>query len=245
MNDIMDLHTHTISSGHAYSTLSEMAKSAAQKGVKLLGSSDHAPMLPGGCHELFFANYKVIPREFYGIKLLMGSELNIMDYKGTVDLPIHYLKRLDYAIASIHTPCLTPGTVSENTAAYIGAIKNPYVNIIGHPDDSRYPVDYETIVCAAKEYNKLLEVNSSSFHPQSPRCGTHENYAAMLSYCIKHGVSIIVNSDAHIENDVKNHTAAMHLLDEINFPEELVVNYSLKRVAAYIPKISEYWHEEA
>ena len=37
INDIMDLHTHTLASGHAYNTLYEMVHSAAAKGVKLLG----------------------------------------------------------------------------------------------------------------------------------------------------------------------------------------------------------------
>ena len=43
INDIMDLHTHTIVSGHAYNTLYEMARAAADHGMKVLGSTDHAP----------------------------------------------------------------------------------------------------------------------------------------------------------------------------------------------------------
>ena len=39
---------------------------------------------------------------------------------------------------------------------------NPYVNIIGHPDDSRYPVDYEQLVRAAGEKHVLLELNNTS-----------------------------------------------------------------------------------
>ena len=43
INDIMDLHTHTIVSGHAYNTLYEMARAAADHGMKVFGSTDHAP----------------------------------------------------------------------------------------------------------------------------------------------------------------------------------------------------------
>ena len=41
-------------------------------------------------------------------------------------------------------------------------MKKPYIDIIGHPDDGRYPVDYLALVQAAKEYKILLEVNNNS-----------------------------------------------------------------------------------
>ena len=42
MEYILDLHTHTIASGHAYSTIREMAQAASEKGLKLLGITEHA-----------------------------------------------------------------------------------------------------------------------------------------------------------------------------------------------------------
>ena len=60
MKDIMDLHTHTTASGHAYNTLYEMARSASEKGLTLFGSTDHAPKMPGTCHEFYFINFKDI-----------------------------------------------------------------------------------------------------------------------------------------------------------------------------------------
>lgn len=139
MKDILDLHTHTIASGHAYNTLYEMVKSASDKGVELFGCSDHGPAIPGSCDAFHFINFKVIPRQLFGIRLLMGCELNILDYEGHVDLNERYLEKVDYTIASIHQPCYHCGTVAENTNAYLGAIQNPYVHIIGHPDDGRFP----------------------------------------------------------------------------------------------------------
>lgn len=235
MNDILDLHTHTIASGHAYNTLYEMIRSASEKQVALLGVTEHAPRIPGACHPFYFINFKVVPRKQHGVRLMLGCELNIIDYKGTVDLEPAYLKGLDYAIASIHEPCYPSGTMAENTSAYLGAMKHPSVQIIGHPDDSRFPVDYETLVCAAREHHVLLEVNSSSLHPQCHRVGARENYITMLELCRKHQVSIIIDSDAHCEADVGNHTRAHELLEEISFPQELVVNTSVEKAARYIP----------
>ncbi len=125
MNDILDLHTHTIASGHAYNTLYEMARSASEKGVGLLGVTDHAPRIPGACHPFHFINFKVVPRTLFGVRLLLGCELNIIDYSGNIDLEPRYQKGLDFAIASIHEPCYACGTIAENTAAYLGAMKNP------------------------------------------------------------------------------------------------------------------------
>ena len=152
-NDRLDIHTHTTASGHAYNTLYEMVRAAADQGLTLFGSSDHGPALPGSCHEMYFCNFKVIPHELFGVKLIMGCELNILDYQGTVDLPEYLLNRIDYAIASIHDHCYRIGTIEENTAATVNAMKNPRVHIIGHPDNSRIPLNYEILVSQAKEHH--------------------------------------------------------------------------------------------
>ena len=197
MNDILDIHTHTSASGHAYNTLYEMAHAAAERGLTLFGSSDHAPAMPGSCHEMYFCNFKAIPRELFGIRLIMGCELNIVDYQGNVDLKRWLQKRLDYGIASIHDLCYEPGAREENTAALIGAMENPYVQIIGHPDNSRIPLDYESLVKAAKEHHVLLEVNNSSLKPGSPRPGARENYYTMLELCRRYNTAVILGSDSH------------------------------------------------
>ena len=142
-HSVLDLHTHTIVSGHAYCTLREMAKAASEKGLELLGITEHAPKMPGTCHKFYFENLRIVPREMYGIELLLGSEVNILDAQGTVDLSQRTMEKLDIIIASLHTPCMTPGSRQENTDAYLNAMKNPCINIIGHPDDGRYEVDYE------------------------------------------------------------------------------------------------------
>ena len=97
MIDLLDLHTHTIASGHAYNTLYEMAQAAADKGLSLYGCSEHAPAMPGSCHAFYFSNFKVLPRVIRGVPVLMGTELNILDYTGRVDLEDHYLLKTDYA----------------------------------------------------------------------------------------------------------------------------------------------------
>ena len=81
-SSVLDLHTHTLVSGHAYCSLREMAKAAADKGLEVLGITEHAPAMPGTCHKYYFENLKIVPREMYGIQLLLGSEVNIWMHRG-------------------------------------------------------------------------------------------------------------------------------------------------------------------
>ena len=234
MTDFMDLHTHTLASGHAYSTISEMIAEAAKKGLSMLGITEHAPKMPGSCGNLYFTNFRVLPRERCGITTLFGVELNIMDYDGTVDLPLQLLREMDLVIASLHTPCIRPGTREENTRAYLKAMENPYLNIIGHPDDKRYPVEYRPLVEAAKEHGVLLEVNNSSLKPESFRGDPRERYREMLELCREYRQPVVVDSDAHLDLAVGDHAYAWELLEEVDFPKELIVNTSPELVKPYL-----------
>ena len=75
----IDTHSHTLVSGHAYNTIREMAHMAAEKGFRGLAITEHAPKMPGSVGLYYFQNLRVVPREMYGIQLLFGAELNIMD----------------------------------------------------------------------------------------------------------------------------------------------------------------------
>ena len=90
----LDVHTHTIASGHAFSTLQEMAKAASDKGLKLLGITEHSSGIPGSCDPIYFRNLHVVPRQMYGIELLLGAEINILDTAGHLDMDEFYLQKL-------------------------------------------------------------------------------------------------------------------------------------------------------
>ena len=234
ITDKMDLHTHTIASGHAYNTRNEMIAAAMEKELELLAITEHAPAMPGSCQQIYFSNYKVLPRSHGALTVLYGAELNILDYAGHVDLPEEILKEMDVVVASIHPPCYVSGTVEDNTTAYLGAMKNPYVNIIGHPDDGRFPIDYEALVKAAKEYHVLLEVNSTSLSPVSFRMGARDNYLQMLDLCVKYRVPVIVNSDAHADHLVGGHAYALEMLESLDFTQEQILNSSGEAIYEYI-----------
>ncbi len=230
-----DLHTHTLASGHAYSTIKEMAKAASEKGLSVLGITEHSMNMPGTCHGFYFQNLVVVPRMQYGVRLLMGTEVNIIDYKGNLDMPEELLKNMDVVIASLHTPCIRPGSRQENTSALLGVMENPYVHIIGHPDDGRYPLDYEAVIKGAKEHHKLIEFNNNSLNPKGIRVNALENDRKILELCMRYEVPIILDSDAHVDADVANFKNLIPILEEVHFPEQLVVNRSVEQLKLFVP----------
>ena len=232
----IDAHTHTIASGHAFNTILEMAKAAAEKNLTMLGITEHTECMPGSCHRVYFTNLKVLDREMFGVEMLFGAELNIIGYDGKLDIPEWIIKKLDITVASIHNLCLGAGTKEQNTAAIINTIKNPLVDIIGHPDDGMFPMDYLPIAKAAKEHNTLLEVNNSSLSPNSFRDNARENYIELLTHCKNLNVPIIIDSDAHYSGHVGAHDYADEVLTYVDFPQELILNYYPEKFKKYIRK---------
>lgn len=236
MKFVADTHAHTLASGHAYSTIREMAAAGAKRGLTALALTEHAPKMPGTCQLYYFLNLDVVPRKMNGVQLLLGTELNIMDQDGTVDLAENVCCGLDIVIASIHPPCYgMEHTEEENTRAYIETMKKPYVNIIGHPDDGRFPFDLEAVVKAAGETKTLLELNNSSLRPNSFRSkGSRENMLAMLELCRQYGVPVTTGSDAHVDADAGNFDRIQEILDYLSFPPELVVTTDFEKLKPYL-----------
>jgi len=232
----IDTHTHTLASGHAYSTVDENFRWAAEKGLELVALTDHAPgMKDTTCHA-YFANLHVLPEKLHGVRLLRGIELNIMDFDGTVDMDEKTLSRLDMAIASLHTPCIAPGSRKENTRALLKVMENPYVDIIGHPGDPRYDIDYKEVFRQAKKTGTILEINNASLIPGGFRDGSQENVKEILRMSMEDGVSVVLGSDAHFYTGIGDFSHAIALLKEIGFPEELVLNTDPARFLASLKK---------
>jgi putative hydrolase len=235
MKFVADLHTHTIVSGHAYSTLMENAKYASEIGLEILGVTDHGPNMPGAPDLWYFGNFKVLPRELYGVKMLYGCEANIIDYEGNLDIPVELQSGLDIMVVSLHEPLMEGGkSLDLNTSTILKAMDNPNVDILGHIGNPKFPIDEEKIVKKAKEKNILIELNNSSF--VTSRIGSEKNCATIVKLCKKFDVKIIVNSDAHFCYNIGNFSAAEKVLKEIDMPEELVINTNSEMLIEFLRK---------
>jgi len=232
MKFVLDTHIHTISSGHAYSTMDEYIRQAKEIGLELIGFTDHGPEMPGASHIFHIGNQRVIPSMIHGVEILKGIEANIIDFDGNLDIPARYFKGLDIVIASLHDVVIKPGTKEENTRAIIGAMKSGYVDVIGHSGNPAFPIDKEKVVAAAKEYNVLIEINNSSFG--GSRAGSSENCTEIAEVAKRLGVKVIAGSDAHIIYDLGNFEKVDALFEAIDMPEELVMNTDKEKLKAFL-----------
>jgi len=235
---LIDVHTHTIVSGHAFSTVNEMVAEAQAKGLKVYGITEHGPKIPGTCDPLYFRNQYIVPRQYGDMRLLMGAELNILDYDGTLDITDDiYWGCFDHVIAGLHMLCYKDGNRTQNTSALIGAIENPHVNIISHPcDGTASDFDIEAVVLAAKCTGTLLELNNSSLNPYRGKKLARPYFLQMLELSKKYDNPIIVSSDAHHTSQLADFTYAKELLCEANFPPELVINTDPQTFLGLFPR---------
>ena len=216
---LSDIHTHSIASGHGTTcTISDMAKAASRKGLKLLGITDHGPgTLAAGTSA---------PKKRFGIELLFGVELNILDIDGHLDLNDELLGELDYAIASMHAQNYNSGTIAENTSAYLNAMTHPCVKVLGHCDNPAY----ETLAVGAKENGVIFEINEASLAPYGYRGDTRANNREILKYCMKYEIPIVLSSDSHGVEHIGDFTCAAEFVHEMMFPEKMILNNDIPRL---------------
>lgn len=231
MNIIADLHTHTTASTHAYSTINEMVKAAADIGLYAIAITDHGMAMDGAPDVHYFRNLRIIPKELIGVRVLKGIEANIIDYNGRLDADNNLLSKLEWVVASMHTITLkgTPD-VDKCTAAYLAVCDNPYVNVIGHSGSEFYKYDYETVIKRCAQTSTLVEINNASF---GFRKGSEKCCRQIALLCKKHNARIVVDSDAHFFDRVGKFPSALQLLSEIDFPSELIVNSSVENLHEY------------
>ncbi len=228
----VDLHTHTVSSGHAYSTLSENALVAARKGIELLGMTDHAPSMPGAPHRYHFGNLAILPEKLYGIRILPGVEANITNYEGELDLPIEYLSRMKIVLVGLHEICYPGGTSEQNTKAYIKAMENPYTDMMVHPGRAYFEMDLELIAHMSAQLNIPVEINNSSLSKE--KRGAWENCRQIARYMAHYKGPVILGSDAHYCERVGDLSHSLELVREAGISEHQVLNTSPTRVLEYL-----------
>ncbi|MFH1149503.1 MAG: phosphatase [Actinomycetota bacterium] len=228
-----DLHVHTVASGHAYSTIREICDVAARRGIEMVGMTDHGPALGAGAHPFHFSNLIVVPRVLSGVKILRSAECNITGPDGELDLHDGLLQRLDIVHAGFHPfTGYEGGSVEENTRAVLAVIESGKVDVLVHPGNPLYPLDYGTVVRAAASNNVLLEVNNSS--GVSVRRGSEENCRSMIAEAKRLGALLCVGTDAHDASLVGIFDNALKLIDEAGFPDERIANRDVASVCEFL-----------
>lgn len=232
----VDTHTHTYASGHAWSTLRENCRAAADFGLRGICMTEHGPAMEGGISGFAPYAFRKIPKEIYGVRVIPGVEFNILDKTGKLDITdTDALRHVEFGIASLHDVIMPRTTRADHTEAYIRALEHPAVHILGHPGYAYFEHDPEPIVLAAKRLGKLLEINENSF---ASRAGSRENCLVFARLCKQHDVQVCVSTDAHFDADVGKTPMAFAMLDEVAFPPELILNLDADKFFAWLDAVN-------
>ncbi|CPR20745.1 phosphatase [Brenneria goodwinii] len=239
----VDLHMHTVASTHAYSTLHDYIAEAKKKGIRLLAITDHGPDMADAPHYWHFMNMKVWPRVVDGVGILRGIEANIKNVEGDIDCTGPMLDQMDLIIAGFHEPVFPPQDKETHTAAMIATMANGDAHIISHPGNPKFPVDIGAIAEAAAKYDVALELNNSSF--THSRKGSEPNCRAIAEAVRDAGGWLSLGSDSHIAFSLGNFTQCERILQEVNFPQERILNVTPRRILDFLeqrgkPAIAEF-----
>lgn len=236
MKFVADLHVHTISSGHAYSTILEIVSAAAAKKLAMIAITDHGPAMPGAPCAYHFSNLAAVPDEISGVRVLKGIEANVINRDGALDLEHERLAKLDIVLAGLHTKCAPYGSVEENTAMMINTMKNPWVDVIVHPGNPEYPIDAEAVVRAAVEFDVALEVNNSSL--TISRRGSKPQCDHIICLAKQYGAKLIAGTDSHFALSVGELQQAAALLEANGVGPEAVINTSFDKIEMHLARRS-------
>lgn len=253
-----DIHTHTLFSRHAYSTITENLASARDAGLQLLGSADHFSDMLFAQRDIrnfqYFLNMGVWPRKKDGVVLLRGIEADIVSLDGSLfgmDTPCHrsivatageptanlfdrVTGGLDYIVASVHSRSIAKdATLEQATQMYLNVLAHPKVFVLGHVGRAGVPFDLDAVLTAARDAHKLIEINEHSLAVD--RSGkTSQACREIAQRCAELGVGITVSTDAHIADDIGRFAHASSMLEEIDFPQELIVSRSASVMLDYM-----------
>ena len=193
-----ELHSHSNwSDGRA--SIREMALAARAHGLQVLAVTDHSGGLgiTGGLKVEDIARQRaeidVVQQEVGdSLRLLQGAEVEIRA-DGSLDYSDEVLAQFDIVVASLHTSLRQPR--DQVTARLLNAVRNPHVDIIGHPTGRLIPdregadLDMDAILAAAAQSGVALEINAN------PSRLDLDDIAARRA--IGMGIRLAINTDAH------------------------------------------------
>lgn len=231
-----ELHSHTTWSD-GVSSIREMAEAARQRGLKVLAITDHSASLgiAGGLKAEDLLKQRVeidqVQKEVGSdILLLQGAEVEIKA-DGTLDHPDEVLAWLDVVIASLHVSLRQPR--KEITERLLKVMRNPHVDIIGHPSGRLLPnregadLDMDAVLASAKEHGLALEINANP-----ARLDLDEVYARRAA---EMGIPLTINTDAHspIDLDLREYGVSVARRAWVK-PEGVINTWPVEKITAWL-----------
>ncbi|MEA3515527.1 MAG: PHP domain-containing protein [Nanoarchaeota archaeon] len=221
----IDLHIHSLHSGHAYGTIYDIIEEASKKNMKMIAITDHGPSFFGSAPETHFLMGARAPKEYKDVKVLWGCEANIINGQGDLDLSDRVIKRLDIILAQMHLPTPYKDLDKEkNTDAIIRCFKKYPIHIFSHPNFISYDYDFEKVCETACENNILLELNLSTLGKTRNNKTSFIYLKKMIEIARKHNQKIIINSDAHFLSEIGDDSILKEYWEELDLSDDIIIN---------------------
>lgn len=250
-----DVHTHTIASRHAYSTVEENVRAAVERGIDLLGSTDHFSCMtargvqPDGTGADIrdyqaFLDLVVWPRQWHGVTLLRGAEADIVDVEGAlfghgVPMPCKIPGDLYPECLDLETRVLLDcdyaiasvhvKTFCQNETPSRNAAM--YVRALEHPKVlilghiGRLGIDFE-LDPVIEAARDLGKLIEINNSTLCSYPAARKRCMRIAARCAELGCAVSLGTDAHISYSVGRFDEALAMLEEIHFPQELVATRS-------------------
>jgi DNA polymerase (family 10) len=193
-----DLQTHSNWSDGKLSMLA-MARAARERGLRVIAFTDHSVSL-GVANGLSIERHAAQQAEIGKIQKELGEDIRVLHATeveikadGTLDYPDDFLATLDLVVASLHSSLRQPR--QKATERLVRAIRNPHVDLIGHPTGRLLPdregvdLDMEAVLSAAAESGVALEINAD------PARLDLDDVTARRAREL--GIPLSINTDAH------------------------------------------------
>lgn len=225
----IELHSHSKNSLCGMHTHLELIHEAIALNLKGIAITDHGTTTGGpGINHIFFKRF---PNTYKGVKILKGIEANILD-DGNVDVPNDVLPLCDVILAGLH-PNITK---EQSKTFYTGLMlktleKNPFIDIISHPDIKNYPLDLEVIAKYCAEKNIALEFNNANILYGKTNFDHMETMAKAI---IQYNTPCVLNGDAHTIVEIAKSDAVMKKLKEMNIQNIDFLNTSYEKTMAFL-----------
>jgi len=225
----VDLHTHTFFSQCGIHSHLELLERARALGIQGVAITDHGSELKARVSGPFFDRFA---SPVSGVRLLKGMECNLIGDSGEIDLPKQYVRFMDVVLLGIHPNTPTGLGSAVYTARLVAAMdRNPAIDIITHPNEPNYPVDFRAVARAALARGIALELNNSK---TALRRSPDDLTRALVQAVKEVGCRLVITSDTHGINELGQDDAVLPFLREADFPSERVVTRSAASVYAFL-----------
>ena len=220
-----DFQMHSVWSDGA-ETLESIVEACLALGQSCAGITDHSYGLPiaGGMTMAQVAEQHAeidrLNQAFKGrFRLFKGIEANIRQ-DGSVDMEADELRQFEFVVASPHS--LLRKSVDQ-TARMVGAVSQPGVCILGHPQGRRFNVrpgvsaDWERVFEIAARREVAIEIDGS--------WDRQDVHYALAARALEHGCIFALDSDAHSHPELDFIDISIAHARLAGIPQDRIVNY--------------------